>query len=289
MNSFRISEKAHIGFSHLRIHDLGRSLAFYRDLLGFAETHRNGETVYLSTTTSTPYQIILTEDKGAKQSSRRLPGLFHIAIRFPNRRELARMFKRINEARWRFQGFADHGVSEALYLADADGNGIELYRDRPKDEWMFRDGMLEMTSNQLNLNNLVEELTNEQTTRYEIHPQTDIGHMHLQVSDLVKAEQFYCGILGFDVTQRNYPGALFVSAGGYHHHIGLNTWNSEGRGSAPKDALGLQRFGIHVPDQNNLEQLRQHLKKNGYLFSENSVNSVTVNDHDEIEIEIFSS
>ena len=294
MMTFQLSEKAHIGFVHLKVRGLEDSLMFYRDIVGFIETQRNGETAFLSATGSTPHQIILTEDKNAAQRSRRSPGLFHIAIRFPNRRELAGMFKRIDESRWQFHGFSDHGVSEALYLADADGNGIELYVDRPKDEWKFRNGTIEMTTKELDIDNLLHELPKEMPSRHVIHPQTDIGHIHLQISDLAKAEQFYCGMLGFDVTQRNYPGALFVSAGGYHHHIGLNIWNSGGSAPALKNALGLQRFGIHIPDRENLEQLQEKLTRSAYPFSENTLGgqdtrSIVVRDSDKIEIEIFSN
>ena len=155
MTSFRLSDKAHIGYAHLRVPDLERSLAFYRDLLGFKEAHRREETVFLSATGEAPYHIILTEDRNARPRQFQFPGLFHIAIRFPNRRELARMFKRIHENRGHFQGFADHGVSEALYLADADGNGIELYADIPRERWTRHNSQLEMVTKELDLDDLL--------------------------------------------------------------------------------------------------------------------------------------
>ena len=292
MSTFRIADKAHIGYVHLRVPDLERSLAFYRDLLGFKEAHREKKTVFLSAADNVPHQIALTEDSKAKPLQRNLPGLFHIAIRFPNRQELARIFKRVYESQWRFQGFSDHGVSEALYLADADGNGIELYADRPRERWIYNNGQLEMFTQTLDLDNLLKELPQKDITWNGVHSKTDIGHIHLQVSDIAKAEKFYHEVLGFDVTQRNYPGALFVSAGGYHHHVGLNIWNSRGAKATPKDSLGLQRFGIELPDEKSLEQLKKQLTKNSYQFSEEQLatrksKSVLLHDLDEIEIELF--
>ena len=125
---------------------------------------------------------------------------------------------------------ADHLVSEALYLSDPDGNGIELYRDRPREEWSYADGQLQMATLPLDLRSLADELTAADGPQPTVPAGTVIGHVHLQVASIPDAEAFYHGVLGFDVTTRGYPGALFVSAGGYHHHLGLNTWHSAGSG-----------------------------------------------------------
>ncbi|MBL7961622.1 VOC family protein, partial [bacterium] len=162
-----------------------------------------------------------------------------------------------HEHRNPFQGFADHGVSEALYMADPEGNGVEIYVDRPRDLWPKRQGRLQMTTDPLDVNDLIREIKNESSALNELHPETDIGHIHLQVSELSRAEKFYHGILGMDITQDSYPGALFLSAGGYHHHIGANVWSGEGAARPGKDFLGLAGFAIHIPDSDKDLLLRQ--------------------------------
>lgn len=293
VNSFRLPDETHVGYVHLQVSDLQQSLAFYRDLIGFQQAGRNGATVFLSSTGISPFHIMLTEHRDAKPRPRSSTGLFHVAIRFPNRKELARIFKRLYEHRWAFQGFADHGVSEALYLADPDGNGIELYADRPREQWPIRNGELYMVTDELDVQNLLDTLKDDPTPWTRIHPEAQIGHIHLQVSDLGKAERFYHEILGFDVTQRSYPGALFVSAGGYHHHIGLNIWNSRGASPPPPDAIGLVRFGIEVPNGYALESVKERLRSFGIEIEKKNngsgeKQSFLARDFDGIKIEIVA-
>ena len=134
-----------------------------------------------------------------------------------------------SQVRWPLDGASDHLVSEALYLSDPDGNGIEIYRDRPREEWRRSDDQLEMATLPLDLRDVMNELAEDQrATAARVPRGRRIGHVHLQVAELADTEAFYSGVLGFDVMVRGYPGALFVSAGGYHHHLGLNTWHSAG-------------------------------------------------------------
>ena len=268
MNPFRLPAATQIGHAHLQVSDLERARIFYKDFIGFKEISVDGETAVLSAAGQLPAHILLTVRAGARPKPPRTTGLYHVAIRFPNRRELARLFRHLLEQAWQFQGFANHLVSEALYLADPDGNGLELYTDRPREQWRWQNGQVEMTTDPLDVDDLLRESENDPAPWSGVHPNTDIGHVHLHVADLQKAEAFYRGVLGFDVMQRSYPGALFISAGGYHHHIGLNIWAGKGAPPPPPDAVGLLSFSIRVPDETTLKILQERLHAAGLPFAE---------------------
>jgi catechol 2,3-dioxygenase len=270
MNEFRLPAATQIGHAHLQVADLPRALHFYRDLVGFQEITNNAGTAVLSATGKYPAHILLTVRADARPKPPRTTGLFHNAIRFPNRRELARAFRRLIEHGWPFQGFADHIVSEALYLADPDGNGVELYTDRPREQWHWRNGAVEMATDPLDVENVLREVEKDTVPWEGVHPGTDIGHVHLHVSDLQKAQAFYHGVLGFDVTQRSYPGALFISAGGYHHHLGLNIWAGKGAPPPPPNSVGLLSFSISIPDLDTLKTLKERLRAANVSFEDRS-------------------
>jgi catechol 2,3-dioxygenase len=164
---------------------------------------------------------------------------------------LARALRRLVATDTVLQGAADHFVSEALYLADPDGNGIEIYRDRPRQQWPFVDGQLRMGADPVDFDNLLAERDDEPGA--PLAAGTTIGHVHLHVSRLDAAERFYVGVLGFDLMQRYGPSALFVSAGGYHHHIGVNTWAGVGAPPPPSGAIGLRHFVVALPDRAALD------------------------------------
>ncbi len=246
-----------VGTVRLTVSDLARSRAFYEQALGLSPVELDGGAVAMA---AGERLVELHGDPSAPPLSRRATGLFHLAILFPSRKDLAFALARLAEARWRLDGASDHLVSEALYLSDPDGNGIELYRDRPREEWAYQDGAVQMATLPLDLDDLVGELRSETTLQDQAPAGTTIGHVHLQVSELNDIEAFYNGVLGFDVVVRTYSGALFVSAGGYHHHLGLNTWNSA-RGSAPAPgSIGLRSYDVVLPDagalQNTLARVR---------------------------------
>jgi len=257
-----------IAHARFRVSNLERSVAFYQDLVGMVLLSKERHRAILSGNAEQDPVLYLTEDATAPRRNPRSPGLFHMALLYPRRSELARVFMRLHEVRWPFQGFADHGVSEALYLADPDANGIELYIDRPRDDWPYRNGELQMVTEPLDVQSLLSELRSPQQRLSATATDVAIGHMHLQVSDLNKAEEFYHGALGFDVTQRNFPGALFMSAGGYHHHIGVNTWNSRGASSSPEGAAGLSSFALALADASSAESLRETLRPSPYWNGE---------------------
>jgi catechol 2,3-dioxygenase len=249
-----IDTRTTVGTVHLTVRDLDRSRTFYERALGLVATESEDGTIALGTGVSgAPPLVTLRGDASAPARERRATGLFHMAILMPSRRDLAVALARLVQARWPLDGASDHLVSEALYLSDPDGNGIEIYRDRPRDEWPRRDGALEMATLPLDLDGLVSELDSVSELSATVPAGTTMGHVHLQVGDLAATERFYNGVLGFDVVVRTYPGALFVSAGGYHHHLGLNVWNSRG-GARPTDgAIGLRHYEVWLPDAASLE------------------------------------
>ena len=174
-------------------------------------------------------------------------GLFHLAILVPDRAELARSLQRLARAGWRLTGASDHLVSEALYLRDPEGNGIEIYRDRPREEWRRDGDELAMATLPLDLESVLGELEEDGPPANGMPAGTTMGHVHLQVADIPPVEAFYNGALGLDVMVRSYPGALFLAAGGYHHHLGLNTWQSQGAPAPPEGALGLDHYELVLP------------------------------------------
>ena len=232
----------------LTVSDIAASRQFYEHAIGLRAIDRDDGTVELTAQDGRPL-VVLRGDSSAPPLNRRATGLFHLAILFPSRLDLAFALARLAEAKWPLDGASDHLVSEALYLSDPDGNGIELYRDRPRDEWRYdNNGALEMSTLPLDLRDLLGELTQATGPQSTAAAGTTMGHVHLQVADIAEAEAFYNGVLGFDVTVRGYPGALFVSAGGYHHHIGLNTWHSAGSRPPAPGSVGLRHYEVELPD-----------------------------------------
>ncbi len=251
-----IDPRTTMGAVHVTVRDLDRSRAFYEQALGLVGSEHDDGAVGLGVPDAgSPPLVVLRGDASAPPLDRRATGLFHMAILMPSRRDLAVALARLARASWPLDGASDHLVSEALYLSDPDGNGIEIYRDRPREEWPRRDGTIEMATLPLDLNGLISELPAGSELSPVVPSGTTMGHVHLQVADLASSEAFYNGVLGFDVVVRTYPGALFVSAGGYHHHLGLNVWNSRG-GTRPADgAIGLRHYEVLLPDVSSLESV----------------------------------
>jgi catechol 2,3-dioxygenase len=230
------------------------------------EEGREGSSSILSARPDGPPLVYLTARPDAVPKPRRTTGLYHVAVRFPDRRALGKVFQNLIVSGWPIDGAADHLVSEALYLSDPDGNGLELYRDRPSQEWPVQNGQVQMSSDPLDLHGLLQEAAADSAPWSGIDPGTDIGHVHLQVSDLAQAEAFYSGLLGLEVTQRTYPGALFMAAGGYHHHIGTNIWSSRGASRPPENAAGLLSFLLEIPEDGRRAELIERLRQAGIPF-----------------------
>ncbi len=274
-----------IAHARVRVSNLENAVSFYRDLVGLTVISTDGKTSILSASAGKDPVLYLAQDSNAAPRNPRAPGLFHLALLYPERKDLALAFKRLYEQRWPFQGFADHGVSEALYLSDSDGNGIELYIDRPRRTWPYRDGELEMITESLDVDDLLSELPSPAISTSGSG--ASIGHMHLQVSDLGKAERFYHAVLGFDITQRNFPGALFMSAGGYHHHIGVNTWNSSGAAPVPEGTRGLVSFALQLNDYRLTQALYDRTRQTEF-WAGNTDQGFLLRDGDNTHIEILS-
>ena len=291
VQGFRLPDVTRVRQVRLQVSDLANAIIFYRGLLGFREIYRNEATVALSATGQPPSQIVLVERAGARPKPPGTTGLYHVAIRYPTRHALARAFRRLLAHDWPFQGAADHLVSEALYLADPDGNGLELYVDRPRDQWPERDGKIAMATDPLDVESLLATAGEDSPAWPGLHPGTEIGHVHLQVSDLSRAEAFYHDLLGLDVTQRSYPGTLFLSAGGYHHHLAVNVWAGIGAPTPPRDAVGLRSFALALADGDAWHSLLERIRGAGVEVEERSDNgrarAAQVRDPDGIGVELI--
>jgi catechol 2,3-dioxygenase len=271
-----IAAATSLGAVSLTVSDLGRARAFYEQVLGLMPSSSAVDDGPLALTDAggAGALVVLHEDRDAAPFDPRATGLFHLALLVPTRVELARSLRRVADARWPLAGASDHLVSEALYLRDPDGNGIEIYRDRPRAQWSFDDrGAIQMDTLPLDVSDLLRELDGDGVpARPNLAPAVGagsrIGHVHLQVSELDAAERFYSGVLGFDVTVDTYPGALFVSAGGYHHHIGLNTWQTLGAPRPAPGSVGLRSFEVLLPDATALTDVLDRVDASGIEVAE---------------------
>jgi catechol 2,3-dioxygenase len=231
--------------ARLRVADLGRAQALYAGVLGLAPGASDGRTLDLHAPDSAEPLLTLVETPGALPKPPGVPGLFHLALLVPDRPELARVLRRLAETRTPIQGLSDHGVSEAIYLEDPDGNGLEIYADQPCETWRDSDGKLVMFTRALDTDSLLS--TAPEARAAGLPAGTVIGHVHLRASSLASAESFYAGTLGLAVSTRDYPGALFLGADGYHHHIAANIWGRPTLGDSSAYA-GLERIEIAVRD-----------------------------------------
>jgi len=249
-----------IGSVGLTVADLPRALAFYTERLGLRVQSDQRESARLGA--AGEHLLTLVERKGA----RHVPGttgLFHFAVLLPSRPALASALARLVATATPLQGAADHRVSEALYLADPEGNGIELYRDRPRHEWRWTKGRVEMTTDPLDVQTLLEEGVADGSAWQGLPAGTIVGHVHLRVAEIAPAEKFYCELLEFDLTTRYGAMASFVSRGGYHHHVAFNTWGGVGVPHAPDDATGLSEFVVHLDTLEERDRILERLRAAG--------------------------
>ena len=253
-----IDPETRIGAVHLTVASLDASIRFYESHLGLVVHRRDGPTAALGVgAAGAPDLLRLSECERAPRV-RGTTGLYHFAVLVPSRADLGRALRRLVETGTVMQGAADHGVSEALYLADVDGNGIEIYRDRPRAEWPFVQGQLRMGADPLDFDELLSAA--DDAAGSQLARETTIGHVHLHVSALDEAQRFYVDVLGFELMQRYGPSALFVSAGGYHHHIGLNTWAGVGAPPPPSGAIGLKHFDVRLPDAAAIDAVVERIR-----------------------------
>lgn len=247
---FALTRPAHIGQVHLVVGDLPGVSDFYQRIIGLKpiEKSPSGEVLGVG---GQPL-LTLTTEKGAIRAPRNAAGLFHTAFLVPNRQELARWVAHAAGSDVALEGASDHLVSEALYLSDPEGNGIEIYRDRMPEEWAYHeDGTVEMATRRLNLQELYESAPKDGWDG--MAEGTAIGHIHLQVGDIPQADAFYRDVLGLKIMAR-YPGASFFASGGYHHHVAANIWNSRGAGIRQDNMTGLSGYTIRFNDKAPLDE-----------------------------------
>ena len=243
-----------MGAVSLSVGDLQRSLHYYKQHIGLSVLKQQGNTATLGV--GSRELLHLEGITGAKHFSG-TSGLYHFALRVPSRVHLAHFIMRLLQNQSRIDGASNHLVSEALYLTDPDGHGIEVYSDRPRSEWPKANGTVRMDTLPLDSEDVLKELP-QGTNPERLADGTDMGHVHLHVADTHAAEAFYVGILGFDKIM-TISRALFVSAGGYHHHLGLITWAGIGAKQAPAHAARLLRYEIVLPDQGALDAVNDRL------------------------------
>jgi catechol 2,3-dioxygenase len=230
-----------LGPVHLTVTDLDRSVGFYQDAIGLRQHSRGAEVAAMGA--GGEALIVLHEAPFAKPAGRHA-GLYHVALLHPSREELGRALVRLAKTRTPIVGASDHGISEAIYLPDPDGNGLELAADRPRDEWPEDWGRLRPQA--LDMHGLIRLVAGEEPSRHA-DPRLAVGHLHLHVGDVERGLAFYRDVLGFEV-QALLPSAAFVSAGGYHHHLGFNVWRGPGVPPAPAGSVGMREWTVALPE-----------------------------------------
>jgi catechol 2,3-dioxygenase len=270
---------------HLRTRSLQRGIDFYSNVLGLKASYVSNSQAILASTADKPALLVLTEDRNASPRRPRATGLYHFALRYATRGDLAQAFRRVLNADHPVAGASDHGVSEAIYLSDPDGNGLQLCADRPRSQWPRRNGQLAMVTTPLDLGKLSAVSPGSPRDL-----PTELGHIHLHVADLAEAERFYSDFLGLAVIQRNCPGALFFGAGEYHHQVAVNVWAGTAAGPisagarlsqpqrprncddanasldsrAPENLVGLVSYRLEVPVEEIIYCLRHRAPLLGY-------------------------
>lgn len=260
-----------VGAVHLTVRDFKKSLPFYQNVMGM-KLHSNAQGVAHLGAGGDDI-LVLTENPDAK-IPRHAPGLYHFAVLVPSRFELARSLRRFAENDIQL-GFGDHVVSEAIYLSDPDGNGIEVYRDRPRSEWYDAQGNFVMGTLPVDVQGVMSELAHEKDEWQGLDPDTVMGHMHLKSSNLQRDEPFYRDLIGLDEMANLKGSAAFLSAGGYHHHLGMNVWESANAAPPPPDSVGLQYFTLMLPNQAAREIVTNRLLRAGVSLQETAEGILT--------------
>jgi catechol 2,3-dioxygenase len=251
------------GLLALTVADLARSEAFYTRDMGFEVLHSGGDTVTLGAG-GRPLLLLVGHPNATPWPHDRYgyTGLYHFAILLPTRADLGGWLRHWLDLGHRLPGQGDHLVSEALYLSDPDGNGIEVYRDRPREEWTWDGNTVRMGSEPVDIAGVLDDAARSGRAWTGLPAGTRIGHVHLQAGDIQRARSFYADVLGFDVVAA-MPSALFISAGGYHHHLGLNTWHSLNAPPAPEGTAGLRFYTIHLPNEEARAEVLERVEQAG--------------------------
>jgi len=272
----------HIGRVALAVADIERSVRFYSDVMGLSLLARDGDAAQMGAGDA---PLLLLHGRPGVSRVRRATGLYHFALLLPSRADLGDALQHYIAVNAPLSGFADHAVSEALYLTDPDGHGIEVYRDRPRDEWAYSGGALRMTTEPIDFEGVLRARSNAWRG---LPPGTMMGHIHLQVAQIEATERFYIDLIGQDLVLRYGPSATFLSANGYHHHIGANTWAGAGLPPAPDDAARLLWYEIRQPDAAAVDAIAARLDAAGYVY-EHDADGLRVVDPSGIALRLTTS
>jgi catechol 2,3-dioxygenase len=299
-HDFNVHPATRIGYVSLNVSNIDTSLDFYEKILGFKKVARpSNERVLLSVDgqPSNLVELLQAKEAEARGYKARMPemrraGLYHFAILLPERKYLADMLQNLSQrgGEVRFDGLADHLVSESIYIRDSDNIGIEIYCDRPSSQWEWDGSRVSMATDRLDTEDLLREST--PSGWKEMPAKTVIGHVHLHVRNLAKARKFYRDILGLNFTA-TYPGAYFFAAGTYHHHIATNIWLGTSIQLASSEHVGLNHFGIELPNKEQYEWIAERIKQYKietphYAQSDGQSRSVFLRDMDGITMKLYS-
>ena len=262
MEKFHQKPITFVGEVSINVLDLNKAILFYQEIIGLQVLKKTDRQAVLTTDGKTPL-LTLEQPADVIPKEGRTTGLYHFALLLPSRADLSIFLRHLLQTKYPF-GAADHEVSEALYITDPDGNGIEVYSDRPSTDWRWASGEVAMGTDPLDGNDLLEESDGEWS---KLPAGTLMGHIHLHVADLRKTEEFYMQGLGFTVVNR-YGGALFTSTGGYHHHIGLNTWNGVGAPAPKENSVGLNWYTLVYADEDARNKVTEQLEGIGAVVTE---------------------
>ncbi len=260
-DSGRLPATAHLGPVTLAVADLQRAIEFYERVLGLRIQRRENDSAALGA--GGEELLILVEKRGARRAGRHA-GLYHVALLYPSREELARAAVRLASTRTPIQGASDHGTHEAIYLSDEDGNGLELAADRPREQWpdVGDHSLYSAGPKPLDLDGLLALVRGESPVA-QAATGVRVGHVHLHVADTAAALRFYTELVGFEKVVELGRSAAFVAVGGYHHHLAFNTWRGEGVPPAPADAVGLVCWTIYLPGAADVAAVRERLERGG--------------------------
>ena len=263
--SFHAYPNRYVQSVTLKVSNLEKSLLFYKDIIGLTVEEKTINQASLKAGTGEPF-LYLEELSEVEKKNRRTTGLYHFAILVPSREELGSVLKHLLKTGYPLQGASDHSVSEAIYLADPDGNGIEIYRDRDSDEWDWEDNYVQMDTLQMDAEGVLAAGRNLEWKG--LSSGTILGHIHLHVADLKETIDFYVKGLEFDIVLKYGSQAYFLSTGSYHHHIGLNVWNGIGAPQPEKNHVGLKYYDIIIPNNQELQKVKENLSALGVNYKE---------------------
>lgn len=279
--NFKIDSKTTIGKVVLKVANIEKVTAFYSEIIGLTVLGENGNTASLGVADQTLLELQKVDNP---MPLARKTGLFHVAFLLPSRKDLGNILYHYLETQAPLQGASDHGYSEALYLTDPEGNGIEVYHDKPRSEWDIRsNGDIIGITIEMNAEGVLAAADRKSASFPE---ETTVGHVHLKVSDLLKTDDFYTNILGLTRTSDFGAQAKFFAAGDYHHHIGSNIWMGNNIPAMEENDLGLAYYTFVVPNQTAFDQLKEQLNATATRFDAETNQSLSLNDPNGILIRI---